>query len=200
MGSDGRSDRPALVGDRPFANQQGQTGRALRQRIPGTRQSAGRRGAGTPVADRGRGLDVFVQINTSGEASKYGLQPAEAANFVQALAPFSALRVRGLMTLALLSAETEKYVPVLRYCAHYANNCANPAPPASASTNSQWACQAISKLPSKKVRPWCGLAKPFMVPATRQTITTGRTRLTQRHQYLEPPAGATRLPAKQHEH
>ena len=56
----------------------------------------------------GRGLDVFVQINTSGEASKYGLQPAEAANFVQALAPFSALRVRGLMTLALLSAETEK--------------------------------------------------------------------------------------------
>lgn len=56
----------------------------------------------------GRGLDVFVQINTSGEASKYGLPPDQAAAFIQSLAPFSALRVRGLMTLALLSTETAK--------------------------------------------------------------------------------------------
>jgi len=53
----------------------------------------------------GRSLDVFVQINTSGEASKYGLPPEEAAAFVKALPAFSALRVRGLMTLALFSAE-----------------------------------------------------------------------------------------------
>ncbi|GAB2803616.1 YggS family pyridoxal phosphate-dependent enzyme [Comamonas piscis] len=53
----------------------------------------------------GRSLDVFVQIDTSGEASKYGMQPPEAAAFLQALPAFSALRVRGLMTLALFSAE-----------------------------------------------------------------------------------------------
>lgn len=53
----------------------------------------------------GRSLDVFVQVNTSGEASKYGMQPPEAAAFLQALPAFSALRVRGLMTLALFSAE-----------------------------------------------------------------------------------------------
>ena len=54
----------------------------------------------------GRSLDVFVQVNTSGEASKYGLPPDEAAAFVRELPPFQSLRVRGLMTLALLSSES----------------------------------------------------------------------------------------------
>ncbi len=53
----------------------------------------------------GRGLDAFVQVNTSGEASKYGLPPEEVASFLRELRPFSALRVRGLMTLALFSSE-----------------------------------------------------------------------------------------------
>lgn len=56
----------------------------------------------------GRALDVFVQVNTSGEASKYGLQPDEVAAFLQALPTFGALRVRGLMTLALFSAEAAR--------------------------------------------------------------------------------------------
>jgi len=53
----------------------------------------------------GRMLDVFVQVNTSGETSKYGLPPAEVEDFLRKMPAFSALRVRGLMTLALLSAE-----------------------------------------------------------------------------------------------
>lgn len=56
----------------------------------------------------GRALDVFVQVNTSGEASKYGLPPEQVAGFLQALPAFSALRVRGLMTLALFSSEAER--------------------------------------------------------------------------------------------
>lgn len=56
----------------------------------------------------GRALDVFVQVNTSGEASKYGLHPDEVADFLRQLPAFSALRVRGLMTLALFSAEGER--------------------------------------------------------------------------------------------
>ncbi|RMX08318.1 YggS family pyridoxal phosphate-dependent enzyme [Corticibacter populi] len=51
----------------------------------------------------GRGLDVLVQVNTSGEASKFGLEPAQALDFMRQLPAFSALRVRGLMTLALHS-------------------------------------------------------------------------------------------------
>jgi len=56
----------------------------------------------------GRSLDVFVQVNTSGEASKYGLAPEDVMTFVQALPTYSTLRVRGLMTLALFSSEAER--------------------------------------------------------------------------------------------
>ncbi len=56
----------------------------------------------------GRSLDVFVQVNTSGESSKYGLPPEDVPAFIKALPAFSALRVRGLMTLALFSSEPER--------------------------------------------------------------------------------------------
>lgn len=59
----------------------------------------------------GRRLDVFVQVNTSGEASKYGLAPDAVADFLRALPAFSALRVRGLMTLALFSADAARVRP-----------------------------------------------------------------------------------------
>jgi PLP dependent protein len=56
----------------------------------------------------GRALDVLVQVNTSGEASKYGLSPEDVPAFLRALPAFPALRVRGLMTLALFSPEAER--------------------------------------------------------------------------------------------
>lgn len=55
-----------------------------------------------------RSLDVFVQVNTSGEASKYGLPPDEVAGFLRELPAYASLRVRGLMTLALFSSEAER--------------------------------------------------------------------------------------------
>ncbi|MGJ4730790.1 YggS family pyridoxal phosphate-dependent enzyme [Luteimonas sp. SDU101] len=51
----------------------------------------------------GRALDVLVQVNTSGEATKFGLSPDEVLTFVRQLPAFASLRVRGLMTLALFS-------------------------------------------------------------------------------------------------
>ncbi len=56
----------------------------------------------------GRSLDVFVQVNTSAEESKYGLPPEELPAFLTQLPQFTALRVRGLMTLALFTADTER--------------------------------------------------------------------------------------------
>jgi len=53
----------------------------------------------------GRGIDVLVQVNTSGEASKYGLPPEEVPAFLRELPAFSALQVRGLMTLAIFSSD-----------------------------------------------------------------------------------------------
>lgn len=53
----------------------------------------------------GRGIDVYVQVNSSGEESKFGLEPADVPAFAKELPAFSALRVRGLMTLALFSSD-----------------------------------------------------------------------------------------------
>jgi PLP dependent protein len=53
--------------------------------------------------DRGRSLDVFLQVNSSGEPQKHGLPPDEVEPFAIALKAFGTLRVRGLMTLAVLS-------------------------------------------------------------------------------------------------
>lgn len=56
----------------------------------------------------GRQLDVYVQVNTSGEESKYGLAPGDVIAFLKTLPAHTALRVRGLMTIAVFSAETER--------------------------------------------------------------------------------------------
>nr|WP_310423155.1 YggS family pyridoxal phosphate-dependent enzyme [Mycoplana sp. BE70] len=55
-----------------------------------------------------RDLDVFVQVNTSGEESKYGLHPGDLMPFVERLSEFPRLRPRGLMTLAIFSTDTER--------------------------------------------------------------------------------------------
>ena len=56
----------------------------------------------------GRGLDVFVQVNTSGEESKFGLHPDDVEAFVRRMPDYPSLRVRGLMTLAAFSSDVER--------------------------------------------------------------------------------------------
>ena len=55
-----------------------------------------------------RYLDVHIQINTSGEESKYGLAPQELADFIQSIKYLKRIRVKGLMTLAILSGDPVK--------------------------------------------------------------------------------------------
>lgn len=65
----------------------------------------------------GRPLDVLVQVNTSGEASKFGLPPEDVPEFLRALSGFDALRPKGFMTLATFTsdeAEVRRCFRVLR--------------------------------------------------------------------------------------
>ena len=59
-------------------------------------------------------LDVFVQVNTSGEESKYGLHPDDLLPFIERLPDYPRLRPRGLMTLALFSSDLDKVRPCFR--------------------------------------------------------------------------------------
>lgn len=55
-----------------------------------------------------RVLDCYVQVNTSDEDSKFGLHPDALLPFIEQLERFPRLRPRGLMTLAVFSADMEK--------------------------------------------------------------------------------------------
>lgn len=60
------------------------------------------------LAEQGRVLDVYVQVNTSGEASKYGLAPQDLPAFLDMLETYTQLRPRGLMTLAVFSGDRDR--------------------------------------------------------------------------------------------
>ena len=51
----------------------------------------------------GRSLDVLVQVKTSTEDTKSGLEPAELVSFLRQLSQYPSLHVKGLMTMAVLS-------------------------------------------------------------------------------------------------
>lgn len=60
------------------------------------------------LAFEGRSMDVLLQFNTSHEESKFGMDPTNAIAFATQVAAFKHLRILGLMTIGLFSAETEK--------------------------------------------------------------------------------------------
>lgn len=61
---------------------------------------------------RGESREVLVEVNTSGEASKAGVQPKEAIELVRAIAKFETINVKGLMTIGALTEDDD----VVRKC------------------------------------------------------------------------------------
>ncbi len=76
-----------------------------------------------------RELDVLVQVNTSGEESKYGLPPERVAAVLHELPAFSTLRVRGLMTLAVFSADEARVRACFRRLRELRDRLRQEAPP-----------------------------------------------------------------------
>jgi len=63
---------------------------------------------------RGRVQDILVQVNTTGEQSKSGCEPGETIELVQQISDLPNLRVKGLMTIGLMSDDAEKTRPSFR--------------------------------------------------------------------------------------
>ncbi|MFC3158165.1 hypothetical protein SAMN05443633_11041 [Chryseobacterium arachidis] len=60
------------------------------------------------LLSEGKTIDVLIQVNTSNEESKFGIHPDFAIDLVKKAAEFETLKIKGLMTIGLFSAETEK--------------------------------------------------------------------------------------------
>lgn len=65
------------------------------------------------LQNQNRKLDVFVQVNTSYEESKFGLAPEEVLSFIKKIKTYDTLNIKGLMTIGLLDVEKEKMIPSL---------------------------------------------------------------------------------------
>ncbi len=60
------------------------------------------------LAYENKSIHIFLQFNTSNEESKFGMQPEHAIAFAQQVKKLDRLNIKGLMTIGLFSAETEK--------------------------------------------------------------------------------------------
>lgn len=59
-------------------------------------------------------VDVLLQVNVSGEDTKYGVAPTDAEAFLREAVPFEKVRFCGLMTMAPLVSDPEQARPVFR--------------------------------------------------------------------------------------
>ena len=67
-----------------------------------------------PAPNPERWLDVFVQVNVSGESTKCGCPPEDATALARTIMDQPHLRLRGLMTLAPFSDDAEQARPYFR--------------------------------------------------------------------------------------
>ncbi len=57
---------------------------------------------------RQRPIEILVQVNTSGESTKFGVAPSEAISFIRELSGYPQVRVTGLMTIGALDPDSSK--------------------------------------------------------------------------------------------
>ena len=134
-----------------------------------------------------RTLDVFVQVNTSAEPSKYGLEPDAVEAFVHQLPAFDRLRVRGLMTLAIFTPEVERVRACFVRLRQLRDQLQRTAPAGIDLSQLSMACPATSKSPSRKVPPWSVSARPSLARAPPRTVSIGPA-MEPRHEACGRPA------------
>ena len=62
----------------------------------------------------GKIMDVLVEVNVSGEETKYGIKPEEVESFLKEISQFPRIWVRGLMTIAPMVKDKEETRPYFR--------------------------------------------------------------------------------------
>lgn len=55
-----------------------------------------------------RCAEILIQVNVSGEESKFGVTPDECMRLAESISPLSNVKVKGLMTMAPLAATTDE--------------------------------------------------------------------------------------------
>ncbi len=63
---------------------------------------------------RGKAMDVLVEVNTSGEATKFGIEPERVLSLIETISKLEGIRIKGLMTIGLFSDNPEDTRPCFK--------------------------------------------------------------------------------------
>ena len=66
----------------------------------------------------GKDVDILIQVNTSGEESKFGIVPEKCSDLVKKVSELPNLNIRGLMTIGLFSDDMAKVRPCFKILKH----------------------------------------------------------------------------------
>ena len=58
--------------------------------------------------------DILIEVKTSGEATKFGIEPDEASGLIKEMSGFKHINIKGLMTIAPLADNSEEARPYFR--------------------------------------------------------------------------------------
>ncbi len=58
--------------------------------------------------------DVLIEVNVSGEASKFGIKPEETMDFIKGISGLKGINIKGLMTIAPIAGNPENSRPYFR--------------------------------------------------------------------------------------
>ena len=64
--------------------------------------------------DHGKAMDVLVEVNTSAEETKFGIEPEEALPLIETIAGLEGIKIKGLMTIGLFSDNPEDTRPCFK--------------------------------------------------------------------------------------
>ena len=59
-------------------------------------------------------MDVLVEVNTSAESTKYGLNPEEVMDFMKKISELEGIKVKGLMTIGLFTSDMDLVRPCFK--------------------------------------------------------------------------------------
>ncbi len=59
-------------------------------------------------------IDIFIQVNTSFEESKFGVKPENAVALIEQISKLDRLRIKGLMTIGLFDSDEAKIRPCFK--------------------------------------------------------------------------------------
>jgi len=66
------------------------------------------------ASQMGKVIEVLVEINTSGEETKFGIDPPQALSFIKSISDLEGIKIKGLMTIGLFSDNPEDTRPCFK--------------------------------------------------------------------------------------